>query len=171
MLMRPSFHRYVTILFCWLLLAAGCASTDNTEADFGRVPTRTITFSCDRQINQGQLLPVDIIYVARYHLPGAVISIGPDHWFDHIERERWEQRQTLSLSGESEKTVTLNPLWLKETQFLIVYADFKDVSAPYPQQIVLDETADKKVRIMVMPRSLALGEFEAPWYFPCLGWF
>ncbi len=163
-----------TIACCLLavVLAAGCASTDEDDhRDYGLVPTRSIAFVCDRQINQGQLLPVDVIYIQRHQLPSEVISLGPDHWFDHIQRERWEEKQTLSLKGGDEKRLELNPLWLRHTRFLVVYADFKDVDAPYSQQLILDETAHKRPTVQVLPRSIVMGEPQGSWLSPCLGWF
>ncbi|MFP4348321.1 MAG: hypothetical protein ACOC3W_02500 [Thermodesulfobacteriota bacterium] len=159
------------VLIVLLLTAGGCASTETEVVDYGLIPTRRITFYCDERINQGQLLPVDVIYIQRYHMPSQVISLGPDQWFDHIERDRWEEKQTLGLTGGEEKTLQLNRRWLANTKFIVIYADFKDVSVPYSQQIILDASADRSVGITVMPRSLVPGEPEEASGSSCLGWF
>jgi hypothetical protein len=40
-----------------------------------------------------------------------------------------------------------------------VFTDFKDVNGPYSQQLIIDQTARKKEKILVLPRSMA---FDKP---------
>ncbi|MCK5194499.1 MAG: hypothetical protein KAQ71_11865, partial [Desulfobulbaceae bacterium] len=108
-----------------------------------------------QHINQGMLLPVDVIYVTRYHMPREITSIGPDKWFNSYERDNWVERQSLSLKGGETRELKLNKLWLKNTKFLLVFTDFKDVNGPYSQQLIIDQTARKKEKILVLPRSMA----------------
>lgn len=171
MKMRRKVHAEFLLLMVFFLMVGGCASTEKEEKDYGLIGTKRITFYCDERINQGQLLPVDVIYIQRYHMPSEVISLGPDNWFDHIERDQWEERQTLGLKGGEIKTLTLNQRWLANTKFIVIYADFKDVAVPYSQQIILDASSDRSAAITVMPRSLVLGEPEGASGFSCLGWF
>ncbi len=147
------------LLFAATLLS-GCASSHIHEyEDIGTVKTKNITFQCDQHINQGMLLPVDVIYVTRYHMPREITSIGPDKWFNSYERDNWVERQSLSLKGGETKELKLNKLWLKNTKFLLVFADFKDVNGPYSQQLIIDQTARKKEKILVLSRSMA---FDKP---------
>lgn len=143
---RPTTGAYLSVLFIMLagMLFSGCA-TD-----------RSITFACDPQINQGQLLPVDIIYVTRYQTPREIIAIGPDQWFNSSERMQWETRQTLGLRGSETKTVHLNQRWLKGAKLLIIFADFKGVKNPQSQQVIIDNLPVRKEHIHVMPQQLVV---------------
>jgi hypothetical protein len=166
---KKTMQFFPLLLFSFYVLS--CASSEKEVIDYGLIQTESITFSCDRRINQGMLLPVDIIYIQRFHMPGEVISLGPDQWFNHIEREKWEEKQTLSLKGGEEIQVKLNPLWMENTKFLIIFADFKDVNNPYSQQIILDESAESRVKILVMPSSLTPGRADWSWVPSCLPGF
>ena len=138
------------LLSLFLLFAAtllnSCASRVHEFEEIGTVKTKKITFKCDQHINQGMLLPVDVIYVTRYHMPREITSIGPDKWFNSYERDNWIERQSLSLKGGETKELKLNKLWLKNTKFLLVFTDFKDVNGSYSQQLVIDQTARKRRR-------------------------
>lgn len=144
---RSTIGAYLPVVFIMLagMLFSGCATG------------RSITFTCDPQINQGQLLPVDIIYVARYQTPREVIAIGPDQWFNSEERMQWETRQTLDLKGAETKTIQLNQRWLKDAKLLIIFADFKDVKNPQSQQVIIDNLPVRKEHIHVMPQQLVIG--------------
>ncbi len=129
-------------------------SVANEERNVGKIQAKSIIFQCDKKINQGMLLPVDVIYITRYHRPREVISVGPNNWFNSLEREKWETRQTLSLKGGETKTLELNKLWLKETKLLVIFADFKDVEEPHSQQIIIDRSGKHKEKILVMPQHM-----------------
>jgi hypothetical protein len=146
------------VVFTMLVsLFSGCAwMYDEKKQARGIVKTKSLTFKCDKQINQGMLLPVDIIYVTRFRMPREVISVGPNQWFDSVVREGWEEKQSLSLRGGDQKTVELNKGWLEHSKYLIVYADFKGVKTPAYQQIILDENAKKHLNIVVMSADMAV---------------
>jgi hypothetical protein len=131
-------------------------SVAHEEIKTGKIKTESIVFQCDKQINQGMLLPVDIIYVTKYRRPREVISIGPNNWFNSLEREKWGTRQTLSLKGGEIKTLKLNSLWLKNTKLLVIFANFKDVKDPNSQEIIIDQSGKQSVTILVMPQNLAV---------------
>lgn len=57
------------LLFAATLLSSCASSHIHEYEDIGTVKTKNITFQCDQHINQGMLLPVDVIYVTRYHIP------------------------------------------------------------------------------------------------------
>lgn len=149
-------HLPLLFVLIAVMLHSGCASRPPENKEIGKVKTKSIIFTCDPQINQGLLLPVDVIYVTRYHMPREVIAIGPDKWFNSSARVKWQTRQTLDLKGEETKTVQLNKLWLKDTKLLIVFADFKDVVEPQSQQIIIDKSSKRKEKIRVMPQQLAV---------------
>lgn len=151
------------LLSSQILICSGCGSSPQQPVikeveEIDIIKTKSIKFQCDEHINQGMLLPVDIIYITRYHMPREVISIGPSSWFNSFERERWETRQTLSLKGGEIQKIKLNKLWLKNTKFLIIFANFKNVEEPYSQQIIIDNSAQRNEKILVMPQSLMIDE-------------
>ncbi|MDM8542957.1 hypothetical protein QUF90_17930 [Desulfococcaceae bacterium HSG9] len=154
---------FIIFLFVLPVLIISCAPTEIEEQDFGLVRTQTIRFECGKQLNQGLLLPVDIIYITRYHMPREVVSIGPNKWFNSLWREKWEERQTVSLKGGETRKIKLNELWLRNTKFLIIYADFKGVEEPYSQQIIIDKSGYRNENILVLPRSLVLDEEYGFW--------
>ena len=158
-LSAQAFFLFLFLLFAATLLSSCASSHIHEYEDIGTVKTKNITFKCDQHINQGMLLPVDVIYVTRYHMPREITSIGPDKWFNSYERDNWVERQSLSLKGGETRELKLNKLWLKNTKFLLVFTDFKDVNGPYSQQLIIDQTASKKETILVLPRSMA---FDKP---------
>lgn len=126
------------------------------KKEYGLVRVKRIKFKCEKKINQGMLLPVDIIYVTRFRMPREVISVGPNRWFDSLVRENWEEKQSLSLKGGDEKTVEINRVWLENSKFLIIFADFKGVKITDQQQIILDETAKKHVNIVALSSAVVI---------------
>lgn len=150
----------ITLLAAFTVVAffsGGCAwKYEQQNPPQGKIRTKSLTFKCDRQINQGMLLPVDIIYVTRFRMPREVISVGPNQWFDSVVRENWAEKQSLSLKGGDEKTVKMNKGWLDNSQYLIIYADFKGITMPAQQQIILDDNAKKHLNIVVMSSEMAI---------------
>jgi hypothetical protein len=142
------------ILLSAVVLLSNCSRRSGKDKEIGKVKTKSIAFKCDQHINQGLLLPVDIIYLTTYRMPREITSIGPDKWFNSSERDNWVERQSLSLKGGETKKLKLNKLWLKNTKLLFVIADFKGVNEPYSQQLVIDRSARKKEKILVLPRAL-----------------
>ncbi len=155
-------------LLVTISLLSGCGKSKdlvaNEEKEVGKIRAKSIIFQCDEHINQGMLLPVDVIYITRYHRPREVISIGPNNWFNSFEREKWETKQTLSLKGGETKTLKLNKLWLKETKLLVIFADFKDVKESQSQQIIIEKSGKHKEKILVMPQHIMVDEK----YWSCL---
>jgi len=94
----------VSLLLLILVGAAGCASDPFALSP---VPTRVIEFRADKQINHGQLLPVDIIYVSYLHQLRQLTSLGPDQWFNSALRARWLDKQSLGLRGGERRRVQL----------------------------------------------------------------
>jgi hypothetical protein len=152
-----------------ILMLSSCGSSKGVvvreEEGVGKILAKSIIFQCDKQINQGMLLPVDVIYITRYHRPREVIAIGPNNWFNSSERQKWETRQTLSLKGGETRTLELNQLWLRETKLLVIFADFKDVEEPDPQQVLIDRSGKHKEKILVMPQQMMLDKKFSSWIF------
>lgn len=154
---RLFFISLLLFLFVLIFNSFGCSFLKARRSDgndLGKIKTKQIIFQCDKVINQGLLLPVDVIYVTRYHRPREVIAIGPNKWFNSLQRERWETKQTLGFTGGETKTLKLNKLWLKNSKLIIIFANFKDVKDPGSQQVIIDRSGKRKKKILVMPRHL-----------------
>lgn len=107
-----------------------------------RVNTQVIRFKCDSNINQGMLLPVEVIYVTADNNLKEVTAIGPDAWFDSKERESWAHRQTLSLRSGREVR-----LWLErppETKYIVIFASFFQINDQEAQQVIIEPDPEKK---------------------------
>ena len=136
---------------CLFLAATGCASHYTLP---GHVQTRTIEFRADKKINSDQLLPIDIIYITYLHRLREVTSIGPENWFDSAARQEWAHKESIGVNGGKTVTVELDERLLKETTVLVVFAGFKDVIDPAPQQVIIDQHGKQDEVIRVHARSL-----------------
>ncbi len=109
-----------------LLLATGCG---------GR--TVKIAFQADNHINEGVLLPVDIIAVQDSAVE-SVLDIGPETWFGHRMRERLisgKELFTFALSGGAKRKVKISVP--KENKRVLVYADYENSEERDDQQVVI----------------------------------
>ena len=106
--------------------------------------TKTILFKCDSDINQGMLLPVDVIYVTADDNLKEVTKIGPNDWFDSKERESWPHKQTLNLKSGIEIRLKLNKP--PETKYVVIFAPFFKAEDQEAQQVILppDEKSKKE---------------------------
>jgi|Deesub1362A_J573_1020465.scaffolds.fasta_scaffold10169_1 hypothetical protein len=85
---------WLCLLLC-LGLAAGCLSRlEPYKPKIMR--TKRILFYLDRRFNQGQLLPVDIVFITPKSTPQQVLAIGADRWFQQHKRDAWPFKQSLS---------------------------------------------------------------------------
>jgi len=157
-------HFRLFLMLLAVMLHSSCASRSPEEKEIGKINTRSIVFTCEPHINQGLLLPVDVIYITKYRSLREVTSIGPDDWFNTSKREAWETKQTLSLSGGDTRSLKLDKQWLKNTKVIVIFADFKDVKEPNPQQMIIDRSEKRKEKILVMPQQLAVDRKR----WPCL---
>jgi hypothetical protein len=103
--------------------------------------TKTILFKCDSYINQGMLLPVDVIYVTADDNVKEVTKIGPVGWFDSKERESWPHKQTLSLKNGLEIRLKLNKP--PETKYIVIFASFFQAQDQESQQVILPPAPEK----------------------------
>jgi len=117
-----------------------------------RSQTETILFKCDRTINEGMGLPVDVIYITGDDNLKEVTQIGPDAWFDSKEREDWTFKQTLMLKGGQEIILKLSKP--PETQFIVIFASFYQVKDPKVQQVILTPNAAEEEVIWVSAHAL-----------------
>jgi len=151
----------IASLLLLALLAAGCGGGVTIQP----VRTQTLYFQADPKINYGQILPVDIIYVSFLHELRDITAIGPNDWFDSPKRQNWPGRQSLGIVGGQKLKVDLNPTLVSRSPFIVIFATFKGVTDPAPQQVVLDSQAGEVEIIQVRPHALeplnpALRDFD-----------
>ena len=151
---RFPIHFFMTLILCVGLIGACSSKPKPPQEKVGNIDTETIVFVCDEQVNQGLLLPVDVIYVTRYRMLREITAVGPDRWFDSVERAGWEEKQTIGLKGGETKKLKLKRLWRDNSKVLVVYANFKGINGPHPQQVIIDHTADSEEKIRVFPAAL-----------------
>ncbi len=151
----------VSLFLLALLAPVGCGG----QVVIQPVRTQTLYFQADPEINYGQILPVDIIYVSFLHELRDIVAIGPKAWFDSDKRQNWPGRQSLGIRGGQKIKVDLNPTLVSRSPFIVIFATFKGVSDPAPQQVVLDNQAGEVEIIQVRPHALeplnpALRDFD-----------
>jgi hypothetical protein len=129
----------------------GCA----TFKPLDLIPTREIEFRAATQINGGNLLPIDVIYIAYYEELREVTRYGPDQWFDSPRRQGWAAKETLSLQGGDVITIELDRKLLARAKMVVVFADFESVTDPAAQQVVIDYAGQKRETVLVEESRLA----------------
>lgn len=140
---------FISFVSAVLLAASGCGGVSIEP-----VETRTIIFKADSEINYQQLLPIDIIYVTYLHELRDLTSLGPNRWFNSDKRQNWAAKKSVSIVGGQRLVVELNSRLASRSPFIVVFATFKGVSDPAPQQVVLDSQAKQVEYISVHSHSL-----------------
>lgn len=141
----PSFPGIAKILarallvlgFPLILSSCGLFSSDISPPP--RNGTQEILFLCDKKINSGMQLPVEVIYIRADEDPKQVIDIGPDAWFDSEERDKWPYKETFFLRSGIEKRLRLEKP--PETTAVVVFFSFFQVREPDDQQVILETDA------------------------------
>jgi hypothetical protein len=139
------------VLFCTLLFSS-CGGKKPLVPPPPRNKTETVLFRCDRHINAGMALPVEVIYVTADDSLKQVTQIGPDAWFDSKEREGWPFKQTFMLTGGQEILVKLKKP--AETKFVVIFATFYKVKDKKAQQVILDPNGEEQEIIWVAAGAL-----------------
>ena len=137
-------------LAVFLLMSNGCGG----GSAFQPVVTQTLVFKPDKQINDNQLLPVDIIYVTYLHQLRELTAIGPGAWFDSDKRASWLPKESVGVVGGTIKKVELNRLLTSRSPYVVIFANYKDVTNPSDQQVILDYEAYEEEFIYVHPHAL-----------------
>ena len=133
-----------------LAMLQGCGG----GGTFQPVVTQTLVFKPDKQINDNQLLPVDIIYVSYLHQLRELTAIGPSAWFDSDKRAAWLPKESVGVVGGKIKKVQLNPLLTSRSPYVVIFANFKDVTNPSDQQVIMDYEAYEEEFIYVHPHAM-----------------
>ena len=145
--------RVITICALVLLCTVfGCA-----KKNIIKEPTSiTLHFTAEKYINDDVLLPIDIILV-KGSVIDAILDIGPEQWFGHIQRESLEKNERISLamSGGEEriKRIELTPGFTR----MIVFADYEGNTEREGQQLIIPQGKLKKeYRIKIKERALEI---------------
>lgn len=142
-----------TSLFCCLamLVISGCGAT---LSPFKPIETRHIELRADNIINNGQDLEVDVIYITYVQELREVSRIGPELWFEKERRDQWKFKESVVMKGGDRVLVKLDPLILKRTVLLVVFANFVNEMDPGKQQVIVDYAGKERELIRVKKSSL-----------------
>jgi hypothetical protein len=118
---------FVNVLLVCLALS-GCGGPKYTDV--------TLDINADSSINEGVLLPIDVIAVNESKAE-SVLSISPEEWFGNDMRERLtsEEIQKLAIKGGGTRNVTVKVR--SEVGRIIIYADYENTSGRDRQQIII----------------------------------
>ncbi len=103
----------------------------------GCVAQVKLVFHCEDNINQGLLLPVDIISVSKGE-EKSILQIGPDAWFESEYRETLPDTKLikLALNNGAIQEVKID-VSRKNDEIVIIFADYRDVIEQDAQQIII----------------------------------
>ncbi len=127
--------RKLGICLALAMTLTGCASGPTRPTDV------TLEFKAGNSINNGILLPIDVMTVDQ-DKASAILGISPDEWFGNPMREQLtpDEIHKLAIRGGGERVirVKVNP----RTGKIILYADYESTSQRDLQRLVID--AEKK---------------------------
>ena len=129
-----------------LLSVLGCGTT---LRPIEPVETQKVQFICDPVINSGKNLEIDIIYITYVQELREVMRLGPKQWFETEKRAQWKFKESVTLQGGDNAVVTLDPVVLKRTVLLVVFANYSGVLDPANQQVVIDYAGQESELIRV----------------------
>ena len=125
------------IMLCMvgLVVLSGCAVKQQVNKLL-RVTRVTISLEPRGNVNDGILLPVDIMAVDT-QLGATILGIGPDAWFGDPLRDRLsgDQIHRLAISGENARKIKIN--LAENTRRIIVFADYDRSDERMEQQVVI----------------------------------
>lgn len=127
------------------LLVAACQSTPPIPT----LKTRTVMLRCDREYNEGYLLPVDLVFIPNGDDMNAITEIGPDDWFDSDKRGQWAFRQSVSLLPGERQTVVVDLQRPAQPVAMVIFADYINLNSPKGQMVVFDTGAAETENVFV----------------------
>lgn len=154
--MKTSLLRLVdcfTKTFC-LFLVLGCIGCGASMNPIEPLKTRHIEFQCEEMINNRQNLSIDVIYITYVHELREVTRLGPKEWFDGQHRADWKFKESIVVQGGDNLTLKLDPIVLKRTVLLVIYADYQNVLQPADLQVIVDFAGKKREIIEVKNTGL-----------------
>ena len=133
-----------------IAVMAGCASSYKPKL----VETRRLVLFCDRELNAGQKLPVDIVYVPLRESLVAVTQVSVADWFEKDKRAAWPHLKAVSVSGLAPERMELKITPPAETQAIVIRANYLNVKGPEGLQLILDGSAKEEEIIFVTGKGL-----------------
>jgi hypothetical protein len=130
------------------LTAASCGLFSPNVPPPPRSDTEVIWFKTDRRINDGMLLPAEIIYVTADREVASLTAIGPDAWFDSPERDKWPHKTPLMFRNGQDLRYRLREK-PPETHSVVVFFSFYGVDAPEVQQVILGPDEGREAVIWI----------------------
>ncbi len=131
---RSAARRYIANFFKVLLIGvalAGCAAPSAP-----RYTDVAVSLKADVPINDGVLLPIDIITVNELKAD-AVLAISPEVWFGNEMRERLTPEEIQKFAVKDGGTRKIDVRVPSDTGRIIIYADFENTSERVKQQIII----------------------------------
>jgi len=124
------------LLLIFVMVLGGCSIKQKVKKML-RVTTVVVSLEPVENVNDGVLLPVDII-AGDEQLASMVLGIGPDAWFVDPLRDRLsgEQIHKLAVSGEKVREISVN--LSENTQRIIIYVDYDRNNERMGQQVVIN---------------------------------
>ncbi len=106
-----------------------------------------ISIESDKDINNGILLPVDIISVNE-SFAEKVADIGPQDWFGHYYREKLspEELNSLAIAGGQNRRVKVKIH--SGVKRVIMYTDFENIDDRDSQQIIFMSSRIKRYKFV-----------------------
>lgn len=131
---RGAARRYITNFFKVLLVGialSGCAAPTTP-----RYTEVAVSLKADAPINDGILLPIDIITVNELKAD-AVLAISPELWFGNEMRERLTTEEIQKFAVKDGGTRKIDVRVPSDTGRIIIYADYENTSERAKQQIII----------------------------------
>lgn len=123
------------LLVVAFLVMAGCGAT---MRPIEPIKTRAIEFQSDGRINNGKSLDIDVIYITYVQELRDITRVGPNQWFEGKQRGQWKFKESTKIKGGQQVVVKLDPLILKRTVLLVVFANYQNTTNPSDKQVIVD---------------------------------
>ncbi len=136
-------------IVCLLMLVStiSCGLFTPKEPPPPRNKTETILFKCDKYINDGMLMPVELIYIVEGKDPAEVVAIGPDNWFYSEDRKKWPFKQAHMLRSGQDLLVELEKP--SHTVAVVIFFNLFGIDGQDAQQVILTTDAAKNEVIWI----------------------
>jgi hypothetical protein len=134
------FVRGVLLVMC-LMLLVGC----------GKSSSLMLTVEAEPRINDGVLLPMDIMAVSEAKTD-QILEIGAEDWFgdplrDSLRPGATGNIQRLAISSDSKKVVEIK--LAEDVERVVIFADFETATDRESQEIIIVPTGMFKNKIVI----------------------
>jgi len=133
-------RRKITNFVLWFLVGmvmSGCAAQSRPK-----YTDVSLTLQADAPINDGVLLPIDVIAVNESKAD-SVLAVSPDEWFGNDMRERLTSEEIQKFAIKDGGSRTIDVRVPSEVGRIIIYADYENTSERERQQIIIFPGKDR----------------------------